>query len=133
MNHGSRTLVTLVALLLVSATAQARLNMKPGLWETAAEPGQPPHRRCYTQKDIDYYEAFLQGKVHGRNQPCRFSNYKASGNTVSYTMTCRFRDRSTRSPVTATFDGDSTTGITKGADGKDVTVTSRRVGDCSGN
>ncbi|HTS20570.1 MAG TPA: DUF3617 family protein [Casimicrobiaceae bacterium] len=111
--------------------AAAALNMTEGLWETtlvAEGSTQSAGVKCYTRDDIAEMEKALRGRS-SREGPCRYSDFVQSGDSVSYTMTCRLGDDEQTSAVSATYRGDSATGTIRAA-GATVTATSRRIGDC---
>lgn len=123
----------LVALML-PALAYAGLNMKPGLWEsTTSVQGHTiaTDHKCYLQKDVDGLEKFQEGAVPAPHAPCTASGYKASGNTVTYSLTCIFNGQPSNSAVTSVFEGDHTSGTIKGPDGIVNTIASKRIGACS--
>jgi hypothetical protein len=65
-------------------------------------------------------------------QPCKFTDYKQTGNTVTYTMTCTFgKGKPARSAVTATYSGDSTHGTITSATGVQSVIDSRRIDTCT--
>jgi Protein of unknown function (DUF3617) len=73
----------------------------------------------------------MRGEVSAPKQPCTFANYKQSGNTVIYTMTCTFTGGKPRaSTVSATYSGDTTMG-TVTANGVATKIDSKRLGDCT--
>lgn len=123
----------LVVLLLACAPALAALNMKEGLWETTLTVDgrmQPAGTQCYTREDIEEMEKLFEGHPTRGDGACRYSGFKESGNTVSYTMICRLGDDEQTSAVTATYRGDSATGTIRAA-GATVLASSRRIGDCA--
>ena len=118
----------------LSTALYAELNMKAGLWETTTTmSGQKAgvEQKCFLQKDIDDLESTVKGVAAKANQPCSYADYKESGNTVTYKMTCRFGGgRTNSSLVTSTYNGNTTTGnIT--SSGSVIAVNSKRVGDCT--
>jgi hypothetical protein len=118
----------------LSTTLYAALNMKAGLWETTTTmSGQKAgvEQKCFLQKDIDDLENTLKGAAGKGKQPCAYSDYKETGNTVTYKMTCRFGGgKPSTSLVTSTYNGETTTGnIASG--GAVITVNSKRVGNCT--
>ena len=86
--------------------------------------------KCYTRADIVEMEKLLQGKSSRVDGACRYADFSQSGNSVNYTMTCRFGDDEQTSAVSATYGGDSASGTIR-ADGVTVTTSSRRLGNCS--
>jgi hypothetical protein len=128
-----------VALIIIiwsaAALADAGLNMKPGLWETATT--MQGHvggteRKCYLPKDIVDLQSQMRGQLVLPAQPCKFTDYKQTGNTVTYTMICTFgKGKPTRSAVTATYSGDSTHGTVTSAAGVQWAIDSRRIDGCA--
>jgi len=126
--------LVVAAFVVLSPTLHAALNIKAGLWEIITSiSGQKAgvEQKCFLQKDIDDLEKTLMGAAGKANQPCSYSDYKESGSTVTYKMTCRFGGgKLSTSLVTSTYNGDTTTGtITSG--GTVSTVNSKRVGNCT--
>jgi hypothetical protein len=124
----------IAAALLLPVSASAELNMKPGLWETATTVSgspMPVEQKCYLQKDIDSLDRFQRGQAPAGQNPCSTSNYKALGNTMTYTLTCQFNGKKSVSAVTTTYDGDRITGLIAGADGTVTQLLNNRIGDCS--
>jgi hypothetical protein len=115
--------------------AGAGLNMKPGLWETVTTmQGRVggAERKCYLPKDVAALQSQMRGQLVFPAQPCKFTDYKQTGNTVTYTMTCTFgKGRPTRSAVTATYSGDSTHGTLTSAAGVQSVIDSRRIDTCT--
>jgi hypothetical protein len=118
-----------------AAVADAGLNMKAGLWETVTTTqGQVggTERKCYLPKDIADLQSQMRGQLVLPAQPCKFTDYKQTGNTVTYTMTCTFgKGRPTSSAVTATYSGDSTHGTVTSTAGVQWTIDSRYIGSCA--
>jgi hypothetical protein len=125
--------VALLAVLAATLTVRAALNMKPGLWETTTYiDGHKinAEKKCYLQKDIDALEKMMRGDPAAQKGPCSDSNFKQSGNTITYTMTCSFsKGKTTTSTVSGTYNGDTTTGTVVGS-GTTSKIDSKRVGDC---
>jgi hypothetical protein len=122
-----------VCLWLMPVVAASRLNMKPGLWEsTTFMQGNKvgSEQKCYLQKDVDHLEKQMRGEVSEPKQPCTFTNYKQSGDAVTYTMTCTFAGKPSTTTVSATYSGDTTTGTVTGS-GLPSRIDSKRLGDCT--
>jgi hypothetical protein len=122
-----------VGLCLTSLAAYASLNMKPGLWETATiiqGKKASAEQKCYLQKDVDHLEKQMRGEVSEPKQPCVFANYKQTGNTVTVKMTCTFGGKPHPSVLSATYNGDTTTGKVI-SDGVATEIESKRLGDCT--
>ena len=128
---GARMVASIIAL--AAATAGAALDMNEGLWETtltADGRSQTSGAKCYTRGDIVEMERLLQGKSTRVDGVCRYSEFSQSGNTVNYTMTCRFGEDEQTSAVSATYRGDSATGTIRSGD-VTVIASSRRLGNCT--
>lgn len=118
---------------LAAQDAAAALDMREGLWETTLTADGEPRSlgtKCYTVADVAEMERLLQGKSARVDGVCRYSDFTQSGNTITYTMTCRLGDDEQISAVAATYRGDSATGTVR-TGGVTVTATSRRVGSCA--
>ena len=118
---------------LAAMPACATLNMNEGLWETTVSADGQAHSasaKCYTRTDIAEMEKLLRGKSSRVDGICRYADFTQSGDSVSYTMTCRLGDDEQTSAVSATYSGDSATGTIRAA-GVTVTASSRRVGSCT--
>lgn len=125
--------VALVAVLSPVA-AQADLNMQPGFWESVMTRGSDqtaPDKKCYLKKDVDALDQFQRGIKTPSQNPCRASNYKAIGNRVQYTMTCKANGQMTVNSVTMVYDATRITGEIRGVDGTITKVVNTRTGDCS--
>ena len=127
--------LVVAAFVALSPTLYAALNMKAGLWEITitTQNGQTlgVEQKCYMPKDIDDMEKMLKGAAGKVDQPCSYSDYKESGGTVTYKMTCRFGGGTPKtSLVTSTFNGDTTTG-TITSSGTVSTVNGKRVSNCT--
>jgi hypothetical protein len=123
-----------VLVALAAAPAVAALNMNEGLWETtlATTDGrtQPAGVKCYTREDIIEMEKLLQGRSARVDGVCRYSDFTQAGDSVHYTMTCRWNEGEQVSAVEATYHGDSADGtIRSGA--VTVTASSLRLGPCA--
>lgn len=113
--------------------ALAALDMKEGLWETTVTAdgrAQWAGTQCYTRADIDEMEKMFRGQPTRGPGPCRYSGFTQSGNTVTYTMSCRLGDDEQTGAVTAIYRGDSASGTIR-ANGVTVSSVSRRLGECS--
>jgi len=113
--------------------AAAALDMSEGLWETTLTADGETRSlgtKCYTAADVAEMERMLQGKSVGGDGACRYSDFSQSGNSITYTMTCRVGDDEQISAVAATYRGDSATGTLR-TGGMTITTASRRVGSCT--
>jgi hypothetical protein len=120
--------------------AAAQNPMRPGRWEVSIQmempnmPPMPPMKstQCVTQAQLDSPDKALPGGPAAN--ACKISDYKVSGNTVTWKMAC-----SDPEPMTGTgemrFDGkDAYDGvITMNMGQQDVTMKSsgKRLGDCT--
>ncbi|MHB8534107.1 MAG: DUF3617 domain-containing protein [Sulfuricaulis sp.] len=137
-----KRLAILAAGLILSAVCVAAPRMTPGLWEMTVnveEAGMPPgmippttYRHCYRPEDVKD----LRATVPKKNPNCRTSDWKESGNTVTWTMSCEGRGTMTGSGK-ITYTGDRYRGENKIVmvhDGRKTLMTqsysARRVGDC---
>ena len=102
--------------------SQFKTKMKPGLYEHKMEmdmsemmKGMPPGmgnmgkqsfttQRCLTQEDIDKGH-MSRGRDGKAPENCDVTNFKMSGNTASYTMTCTKPKMTADNKVTFTGDG----------------------------
>jgi len=125
--------VSTLVLAAVTTASAASLKMQPGLWEDAiAAPDGAFHteQKCYLQKDIDNIEAFQKGALLSPEQSCHASGFKAKGDTITYTLTCKIGGTESTSEITATYAGTTVSGsVTK--DGNVTRLTRRRIGDCT--
>jgi hypothetical protein len=117
----------------LSPTLHAGL-VKPGLWEmTTMMGGQKAavDQKCYLQKDLDDLEKMQKGGAGKPGHPCTYSDYKESGSTASYKMTCQFGGgKPSTSVVTSVLSGDTVTTTTTGA-GMANTMIAKRLGNCA--
>jgi hypothetical protein len=123
----------LAIMLFAGRPALAALDMHEGLWETTVTADgrtQWAGTQCYTRADIDEMEKMFHGQPTRGPGACRYSGFSQSGNTVTYTMSCRLGDDEQTGAVTATYHGDSASGTIR-ANGVTVSSVSRRLGDCS--
>lgn len=131
----ARALAVIVIAWSAAALADTGLDMKPGLWEivtTMQGHVAGTERKCYLPKDIADLQSQMRGQLVLPNQPCKFTDYRQTGNTITYTMTCTFgKGKPVRSTVTATYSGESTHGTVTGASGGQSTIDSRRIDNCA--
>jgi hypothetical protein len=138
------TFVAAVAVL-IGVAVFAQGSMRPGQWETTMQmemPGSPiqmpamKSARCITPEDAKDPSRSLPTGPQGRgNQKsdCKVSDYKTSGSTVTWKMTC-----SSPEPMTGTgemtYTGDTAYNGTMKMDmqgrGMTMKISGMRVGDC---
>lgn len=133
-----------VALFAGVTTALAQGPMRPGRWEStmqmqmAGSPVQMPemkNTRCVTPEDAKDPSRSLPSGPEGRGgqkPDCKMSDYKASGNTITWKMVCS-QPQAMTSTGEMTFTDDSYTGTMK-MDSPQGPMTmklaGKRVGDC---
>lgn len=129
--------------LVASAVAAAPPVMKPGLWEMTLSmemSGMPQGmrsipptttRHCYRAEDIKDLRRTVP-----KQKNCKVENWKQSGNTVSWRMSCSGTSITTMTG-SVTYSGDSYSGVGKATmnmGGQTVHMTqkyqARRIGDC---
>lgn len=137
-----KRLAAFVLGLTLSAACAAAPNMTPGLWEMTmhVEGAGMPHgmippttfRHCYRAADIKD----LRKTVPEKNPNCKVSDWKESGNTVTWKMSCTGKETLTGSGK-ITYAGDHYSGenkivMTHGSQKTSMTQTydAKRVGDC---
>jgi hypothetical protein len=123
----------LTVLVFACDPALASLNMQEGLWETTLTADgrtQPAGTNCYTRADIEEMERLFEGRPSRGDGACHYSGFTRTGDTITYTMTCRVGDDEQTSAVTATYRGDSASGTIR-ANGVTVAASSRRIGECT--
>ena len=132
-----KSYATRIACLVVACAfpvaASAAWNMQWGLWDSTANIGGKPTpmgTACYLQKDLVELEALYRGKLIRDKDPCKYSDYAESGNSVNYTMTCKYGNETTVSQVKATYNGTASTSSITTA-GVVVNMTSKRIGTCT--
>ncbi len=113
-----RIIITFAALFLFIAAIFAASNkMREGKWEIAMDmemkgmPFKMPaviHTQCITKKDLEDNKKTLPSA--GKNEDCKVTNYKVSGNTVTWETVCK---DGTKSSGKITYKGDSYTGTMK--------------------
>jgi len=139
------TSVVVVAMLVGGTALAAQSPMRPGRWDITMQmqmpnmPVQMPETKtsqCITAEQLkDPANGLPRGPQAGRgaNQDCKVSDYKVSGNTVTWKMAC-----STPQPMTSTgemtFTDDSsyagTMKMNMPQGDMSMKLTGKRVGDC---
>lgn len=126
----------------ICSDAAAQNPMRPGNWEVTMQmdmPGMPvkmpPMKttQCVTQQQIDSPNRGLPSGPQKNPNDCKITDYKASGNTVSWNVACTGQQ-----PMTGTgelrFDGDAYDGVIKMAMNQQqmtMKMAGRRLGDCT--
>ena len=136
----------LVVALAVAATtsyavAQSSL-MRPGRWEVTMQmemPNMPvampamKNTQCVTQQEIDSPNKGLPSGPNKNPIECKTSDYKVSGNTVTWTMTCTGQPPTTPSGELR-FSGDAYDGLIKmmvEQQQMSMKISGKRLGDCT--
>ena len=98
---------------------QFKGKMKEGLYDYKMEmdmgaiPGMPPgmgkqnmnFQKCVTAQDIEKGHMGRGGRDGKMPETCEIKNFKMSGNTASYTMTCKEPPMSADNQITFASDG----------------------------
>lgn len=124
------------AVLLLATSAFAADSIRDGYWEVTSQtemPGMPMKipastiKHCYTKEDVKD-----QKKVIARDKNCTMTDYKVSGNKVTWAMKCTGQSAGTFSGETV-FSPDAYTSTMKmNSQGQNMTVRvkGKRVGEC---
>lgn len=140
MMHRTVSLLLGLAFLAVASAAFAEPNMRDGRWEITSRvemEGMPmampatKYTQCITKKD-------MVPQKPEKNQDCKITNTKVSGDTVSWSMRCKSKEGTVDSngKITykkETFDGTMHTTVNSPGSGKmEMTqhMSGRRIGDC---
>ncbi len=138
-----RTLEILAPLAIVAlallAVAQT-VNLRPGKYEVTAEMDMPgmkmaPQKdvQCITAEDLKDLSKALIDPEEAKN--CKVSNYKVSGNKVTFNTTCEEEGVKMASTTELTYTRESFTGVMKSKDdaGRVMTIrtTAKRIGECA--
>lgn len=136
--------LALVAMLAAAAAVVAQTPIRPGRWEVTMQmqmpnmPMQMPEMKttqCVTPEQVKDPSSALPSGPQGRgaNQDCKVSNYKVSGNKVTWQMAC-----SNPQPMTSTgemtFTDNAYNGTMKmNSPQGDMTMklAGKRLGDCT--
>lgn len=133
-----------VAIVVSGAALMAQNPIREGRWEVTTQmqmaniPMQLPPQKtvhCITKKQLEDPTSTLPGgpAANSKDNPCKMSDYKVSGNKVTWNVAC-----SGRQPMTGSgeivVNGDSYTGTMKmNSEKGDMTMkyTAKRLGDCT--
>lgn len=133
-----------LAVLVFAATvsdAAAQNPMRPGRWEVTMQmdmPGMPvqmpamKNTQCVTQQQIDSPTHGVPNGPGNNPNDCKVSDYKVSGNTVTWNMACP--SQSTTGSGELKFNGDTYEGLVKMMmQQKEMAMkfNGKRVGDCT--
>jgi hypothetical protein len=140
MLHRTVALSLGLAFLVIASPSFAGPNMQEGKWEITSKvemEGMPmampatKYTQCITKKDMVPQKA-------EKNQDCKITDTKVSGDTVSWTMQCKSKEGTMDSngKITYkkdTFDGTMHTTVNNPGSGKmqmTQRMSGRRIGDC---
>jgi hypothetical protein len=142
-----RALVAAVAVAGISAAVFAQAPRRDGKWEVKMEmsmPGMqmPPTTttQCITPADAaDPQKSVPQAPAGRGGAPsCKMSDYKVTGNKVTYTMTCDAPQAMTMTAemiyAADSYTGTMTMNMDRGGQPMAMTMkyTGKRLGDCDG-
>jgi len=135
--------VTIVGLFLWGTFAFAGVNMHEGLWEITTKmemqgmpmPMQMParkHTQCLTKMNM---MKTMVPKEQDKEEECKITDTKISGNTVTWVMKCSGEDAMEVTGKTTyhgdTFEGTITMISKDPEEGKMIThISGRRIGEC---
>lgn len=139
----NRTMAIVCLLCLVSFSALVRTQeiRRDGRWEVTMEMDMPnmpmkmpPMKtvQCVTKEQVDDPNQLPKG-AQEKNKDCKVSDYKVTGNTVTWTMTCTGKNAMTGTGE-MTYSADSYEGSMKmkTATGEmAMKYTGKRLGDCT--
>lgn len=139
-----KVIATIAAFVVATAAtaipAAAQSPMRPGQWETIMQmsapnmPAQMPamkNTRCVTQQEIDSPTRALPNSGKTPND-CKVSDYKNSGNTVTWNMACSSTGMTGSGELR--FNGDAYEGLVKmmvQQQEMSMKITGKRLGDCT--
>jgi len=143
-----RNVAAVAALLCISFVVFAQGGRRDGQWEvttTMEMPGMPAGMppitatQCITKEQAaDPQKAFAQVPQRGNQQnDCKVSDFKSSGNKVTYTVKCTTpQEMSADVEMTYrdnTYDGVMKMSISRGGQTMDMTMkmAAKRLGDCT--
>jgi hypothetical protein len=132
-----------LAVCIGAAVAYAQSPLQPGRWEVTMQmqmpnlPAQMPAMKstqCITPEQLkDPANAVPRGPQSGRTDDCKVSDYKVSGNTVTWKMAC-----TTPQAMTSTGEmvvtGDTYTGtmnMTTPQGDMSMKMAGKRLGECT--
>ena len=131
-----KIVIALLSALVIPVVVFAAETMREGYWElntTMEMPGMPMKmpptqvKHCFTKEDVKD-----QKKTISTSKDCTVTEFKESGNKVSWKMKCTGQSAGESSGVTV-FNGDSyETTMKMQAQGQamDMNVKARRLGNC---
>ena len=143
--------VSVIALAMLATVAViAQATMRPGQWEITSQmqmPNMPAGfqmpamtmMQCITPeqaKDPASTVPRQSGRGRGNKDDCKVSDYKTSGNTVTWSMACTSPDKMTATGEMTFAGEDSYTSTMKMvmAQGEmTMKMTGKRTGDCTGD
>lgn len=145
-----RSVSVIVLALFATAVALAQSGMRPGEWEVTTQmqmPNMPAGfqmpamkmNQCITPeqaKDPANTVPRQSGRGRGNKDDCKMSDYKTTGNTITWSMACTSPDKLTGTGE-MTFAGDdsytSTMKMVMAQGEMTMKMTGKRIGDCTGD
>jgi hypothetical protein len=132
--------LTLLVVAAVTQVAAQTVNLRPGRYEITAVmdmPGMkmPPQTNveCITPADLKDFSKKLIDPEEAKG--CTVSNYKVSGNTLTFNTDCKDDDTRVAMSTEMTFTSESFVGVmkSKDQDGRimNIKTTAKRVGECT--
>jgi len=129
-------IIGIVASLLSAGTALAAEGIRDGLWEIISQPEIPGMgmklpastlKQCYTKEDAKNYKKFI-----AIDKDCSITNYKVSGNKITWSMKCTGENAGTASGETMFSSNNFASSMQMKSDGEVMTVKvkGRRIGHC---
>jgi hypothetical protein len=136
------TLLTLPAALTCALALSAQtIGLRPGQYETTAEMDMPggfkmaPQKdtQCITPEDLkDFSKAFGDPDFA---KTCKVSDYKVSGNRISFTTECREEGLEMKGTTEMTFTAETFAGLMTMKDNKGrvtrIKTSAKRIGECA--
>jgi len=128
--------IVLGGMLLLPTGLFAADSIREGYWEVSSQsemPGMPMKlpvttiKHCYTKEDVKDHKSVIN-----RDKNCTLTDYKVSGNKVTWTMKCTGESAGTFSGETV-FSADAYSSVMKmNAQGHNMTVKvkGKRIGEC---
>jgi hypothetical protein len=135
----SRVLALLLIAACVTSAAGQTVSLRPGRYETVAEidmagTKMPSQKgiQCITDDDLTTLSKKLIEQQFGED--CKVSDYKASGNKITFNTECKDEDAKTMN-VEMVFAAESFTLLIKSKDSSgqvmNIRSTAKRTGECA--
>ena len=136
------TIAAMVSVLALSWTVSAQGPARDGRWEIMTEmdmPGMPMKMpamkttQCITKEQASDPNQSVPQASQDKNNACKVSDYKVSGNTVTWTMKCEGKNpmSGTGEITYATDSYDGWMKMTTGTGNMTMKYKAKRLGDCT--